>query len=49
MQGVHEEQLPFLLFDVCVQVLGRVRDPAFDIEACARRFSAWATDVLEGK
>jgi hypothetical protein len=48
-QGVREEPLPFLLFDVCVKVLERVRDPAFDIEACARRFSAWATDVLEGK
>ena len=49
VQGLREEQLPVLLFDVCVKVLGRVRDPAFDIEACARRFSAWATDVLEGK
>ena len=49
VQGVREEQLPFLLFGVCVQVLERVRDPSFDIEACARRFSAWAVDVLEGK
>jgi DNA primase len=49
VQGVREEQLPFLLFDVCVKVLERVRDPSFDVEACARRFSEWATDVLEGK
>jgi len=48
-QGVREEQLPFLLFEVCVKVLERVRDPAFDLEACTRRFSEWATEVLEGK
>lgn len=52
VEGVHdfrEEPLPFFLFGVCVKVLERVRDPAFDIDACARRFTAWAMDVLEGK
>jgi len=48
-QGFREDQLPFLLFDVCMKVLERVRDPAFDSEACARRFAAWAMEVLEGK
>jgi DNA primase len=48
-QEFHGESLPSLLFAVCVQVLERVRDPEFDIEACARRFSEWAAEVLEGK
>ena len=48
-QGFREEPLPSLLFNVCVQVLERVRDPAFDSEACARRFAAWAMGVLEGE
>ncbi len=45
---VREEQLPSLLFDVCVKVLERVRDPSFDVDACARRFSEWAAYMVEG-
>ena len=46
---VREEQLSFLLFGVCVKVLEQVRDPEFDVEACARRFSEWVADMVEGK
>lgn len=44
-----EDELPFMLFGVCVKVLELVRDPEFDVKACARRFAKWAMDALEGK
>lgn len=47
--GFRDAPLSLLLFNVCEQVLERVRDPAFDSKACARRFAAWAMEVLEGK
>jgi len=49
VRDYREEQLPFFLFGVCVKVLERVRDPSFDVDAFARRFTAWAADLLEGK
>jgi hypothetical protein len=45
----HAEPLPALLGAVCVQLIERVRDPAFDVEACAQRFTAWVMEVLEGQ
>ena len=45
---VREDHLSLFLFEVCVKVLERARDPEFDVEACARRFSEWMANMIEG-